>query len=134
METLARRATQQFGAQALQPSQVTAPADEPFSGPDGLGGPRLVKGMFSVATSSSKPPTEIAEEVQRILAVNNVEFARDQFLFQCRYREQNLEVRFTIEICRIQALPLFGLHLKKISGEVWAYSGLCNHLTSQMKL
>jgi hypothetical protein len=140
MEELAKRATQQFGAQALQPSQSLLPPtmgpsmdEQPYSGPEGMG-LRLVRGLFNVATSSSRPPSEIDEEIRRVLTANNVAFRTERHMFQCHWQREDKGVIFTIEICRIDTLPLFGLHLNRISGEPWVYKTLCDELTLQMRL
>ena len=132
MEELAKRATQQFGAQALQPPQSPM-SDEPYAGPEGMG-LRLVKGLFNVATSSSKHPSEIEEEIRRVLTANTVSFRANHWMFECHWQKGDKSVVFTIEICRIATLPLFGLHLNRIAGEHWVYKALCNELTPQMKL
>jgi len=121
---------------------------------------RSVKGLFNVSTSSSRPPADIAEELKRVLAKSNVTFQQNNFIFHCLFvyplvdptgstststststtafttsEEKTMAgIRFDIEICRIQNLMLFGLHLNRIDGDQWAYKRLCDQLTSQLRI
>eukprot|EP00126_Sphaerothecum_destruens_P014935 Sdes_comp8831_c0_seq1m217 len=43
-------------------------------------------------------------------------------------------VRFEFEVCHIPRISLYGLHLKRIGGDIWRYKQLCDDLVGQMHL
>lgn len=103
--------------------------------------PRVVKGLFNVATSTSKPIPEIFAEVRRVLAANNVEYNVKDYVFRCRDLGCNTTpavgtagILFEIELCKIHKLALYGLNFKRIKGESWPYKKLANKLSSQFIL
>jgi len=95
---------------------------------------RIVKGLFSVSTTSSKTLVEIEEEIKRVLQENQIQFNQENFTFNCEYNVPDKFCRFQMEICRIQRLTLYGLHLNRVEGDTWVYKTLCDGLTSELKL
>lgn len=122
-------------------------------------GMRQVRGLFNVATSSSRPARDICAEVARVLEANGVRYQLNAFVFHCWWIDPTMannptqtvtgsealqeaapviatmnHVSFNIEICKIQRLALYGLHLNRVDGDTWLYKQLCDHLTGQMRL
>eukprot|EP00128_Syssomonas_multiformis_P001303 Colp12_sorted_trinity150504_noHs@24901 len=97
---------------------------------------RTISGWFNVSTTSSKLPKEIAKEVKRVLDENHVKYERNGYVFACEeLREgESKPVQFEIEVCHIPRLSLYGLHLKRISGDIWSYKKRANALIQKMKL
>eukprot|EP00123_Amoebidium_parasiticum_P011513 comp20755_c0_seq1/m.27206 comp20755_c0_seq1/g.27206 ORF comp20755_c0_seq1/g.27206 comp20755_c0_seq1/m.27206 type:complete len:837 (-) comp20755_c0_seq1:676-3186(-) len=97
---------------------------------------RTLKGWFNTATTSSKPPADILAEVERVLKENDVPYELSGFILTAWQDKlgarKSLRVEF--EVCHIPRLSLYGLHLKRITGDVWHYKKFCNDLVSQMKL
>lgn len=94
----------------------------------------MVKGLFNVSTTSNKTPDEIVEEISRVLLANSVKFTVTNFTFVCQDISSGSLIKFEIEICKVQRLALYGLHLKRIEGDTWAYKRLCHQVTSQLRL
>eukprot|EP01135_Chromosphaera_perkinsii_P010330 Nk52_evm2s2118 gene=Nk52_evmTU2s2118 len=46
----------------------------------------------------------------------------------------NKPVRFEFEVCHIPRISLYGLHLKRLGGDIWRYKELCDSLVNQMHL
>jgi hypothetical protein len=47
---------------------------------------------------------------------------------------RNTKVRVEIEICNIQRMQMYGVHFKRIKGDIWQYNRFCSALVSHMKL
>ena len=92
--------------------------------------PKTVRFHFSVSTTSSKPPKEIVDEIERVMALFEVAHERDAFLFLARKGN----VAFEIEICKLPRLALNGLRIKRLAGDSWEYKNLCSDMVSKMKL
>ena len=98
--------------------------------PSGL---RVVKGPFSVATTSSKSPEEMTVEVMRVLDESEIEYTRQGYVFSCESSANGTTLRFEIEICKLERLALNGLRLKRVTGDTWAYKRQCLLLLSLLK-
>ena len=55
-----------------------------------------------------------------------------RYVFLCI--DEGSGVKFQLEVCKILQLDLTGVHLKRISGDIWKYKALCNGLVMEMKL
>ncbi|KAG5460723.1 MAG: hypothetical protein BJ554DRAFT_7190 [Olpidium bornovanus] len=96
--------------------------------------PRVVRGLFNVATSTSKPVPEIIAEVKRVLDECVVEYSHKNFIFRCCNGSSQNAVLFEIEVCRIHKLSLYGINFKRIRGDSWPYKKLANKISSQFRL
>ena len=111
-------------------SSMSGKAKKKKSTPSGL---RVVKGPFSVATTSSKSPEEMTMEVIRVLDESEIEYVREGFVFACETSANGAALRFEIEICKLERLALNGLRLKRVTGDTWAYKRQCLLLLSLLK-
>lgn len=44
------------------------------------------------------------------------------------------KVKLEIEVCHIQKMSMYGVHFKRIKGDMWQYNRLCNALVERMHL
>jgi serine/threonine protein kinase len=95
---------------------------------------RSVKGLFNVATSTSKPIPDIVDLVSKVLEKNAIQFTLNGYVFACQDVSGQSPVEFEIEVCKIYKLNLHGLHLRRTRGEAWLYKNVCSKLSSQWKL
>jgi len=103
------------------------------SSPSTVIGPRLVKGVFKSSTTTSMSPDEAAKTVKRCLGLGDLFVKRKSpYMFLCI--DEECGVKFQVEVCKILQLDMTGVHLKRISGDVWKYKALCNTLVSDLKL
>lgn len=101
----------------------------------------LIKGVFNVCTTSSKPVKEISDEILRVLGYNQIRFQQtDPYTFLCEditqiSKRQKSVNSLEIVICRIPRMEgMHGLHLKRTRGNVWTHKKLCSQLVEQMRL
>ena len=92
--------------------------------------PRSKLFHLSVRTTSSKDPSAILQEVQRVLVDTETPFELSGYVFVCS-RE---DLAFEVEICRLGRASLYGLRFKRTSGDKWRYKELCEQLTACLKL
>ena len=97
--------------------------------------------VFSVSTTSSKPPYLVRDEIQRVLGNLNVKCTTKGFDITCSYVppsdvsvEGDREVTFEISIVKVKFLNLYGLLMKKNSGDVVIYKSLCGQILSTARL
>lgn len=113
--------------------QKTSPVTTEKQSPDHA--VRTLKGWFNSATTSSKSPDEIIEEVIRVLRANNVEYEQSGYIISAwQTLDGKKTLRMEFEVCHIPRLSLNGLHLKRLMGDMWAYKKFCTEMLLQMKL
>lgn len=96
-------------------------------------GPRLVQGLFKAATTTTKPPEEASKLVKKSLSGQGMFVKRKSpYVFQCI--DEDTGVKFQLEVCKILQLEMTGIHLKRISGDIWKYKSLCTRLVNEMKM
>lgn len=96
-------------------------------------GPRLVKGVFKSSTTTSMAPEEVSKIAKKCLRLSDLFVKRkNPYVFLCI--DEGSGVKFQLEVCKILQLDLTGVHLKRISGDIWKYKALCNELVAEMKL
>jgi serine/threonine protein kinase len=97
------------------------------------GCPRLVKGVFKSSTTTSMPPEDVAKIAKKCLQTSDLFVKRkNPYVFLCI--DETSGVKFQLEVCKILQLDLTGVHLKRISGDIWKYKALCTALVTEMKL
>jgi serine/threonine protein kinase len=96
-------------------------------------GPRMVKGLFKASTTTTKAPEETAKIIKKTLGTCGLFVKRKSpYVFQCIDEESG--VKFQVEVCKIIQLDMTGVHLKRLSGDIWKYKNLCTELVNHMKL
>jgi len=93
--------------------------------------PRTQKAAFGAHTTSSRPPHEILDEIQKVLTEKNISFYVFQYLVRCEVED----IQFELEICRPPRLSNFYfIHPNRIEGNEWKYKNILSDLLAQMKL
>lgn len=95
--------------------------------------PRVLKGIYKSTTTSSKAPQACAKIVKKALEDGDF-FSKKSGPFLFLVYDEQSGVRFDAEVCLIPALNLTGLHLKRKSGDVWAYKKVATELLNYMHL
>eukprot|EP01112_Ceratiomyxa_fruticulosa_P004336 TRINITY_DN1482_c0_g3_i1.p1 TRINITY_DN1482_c0_g3~~TRINITY_DN1482_c0_g3_i1.p1 ORF type:complete len:450 (-),score=93.96 TRINITY_DN1482_c0_g3_i1:357-1631(-) len=97
------------------------------------GVPRAVRGVFKSSTTTTKTPEQAAKIVKKTLEGGGFfTKKRSPYLFQVIDDQTN--VTFEVEVCFISPLQMTGIHLKRISGDVWKYKTLATDLVNHMHL
>eukprot|EP00771_Trimastix_marina_P000496 gnl/Trimastix_PCT/1515.p1 GENE.gnl/Trimastix_PCT/1515~~gnl/Trimastix_PCT/1515.p1 ORF type:complete len:902 (-),score=188.68 gnl/Trimastix_PCT/1515:63-2675(-) len=92
---------------------------------------REFRGVFNPEATSHKLPSEIATELVRVLPLQGIAYQRNRFTFNCE-KEQ---IRFELEICRLPGLKgLCFIHLKRHSGDTFAFKAVVTQLFRELKL
>jgi len=131
-------------------------ANEDGTDDEGL---RIVKGTFSVDTTTNKQPEEIIAEILRVLKQCNIARKRNGYVFSCKALLSRLKqgsaggdtvmecppslqddddkkcVKFEIEVCRVGGLSsMCGVCFRRRSGNVWGYKTACKMLRDTFRL
>lgn len=112
-----------------------------------MGEIRTARFAFNCSTTSSRPPEEIWQVIKDTLDENNILYTVKAYSFECRYlggaahadrRTEDSagadEVRFELEICKLPRLVLYGIQVKRLSGDIWEYKRLVHTLVSKFEL
>jgi len=98
-----------------------------------------VKGIFSVDTTTSAPPSLVVEEIMRVLDLEmenteefKLKYKQKGYQFKCRYPNQGLE--FTLEVCKIRKMELTGVKSKRLKGDLWVYKDYCQRIVTKLRL
>ena len=83
-------------------------------------------------------------EVRRVLEANAIKFTQsaNTFTFYCADEavagdvnaKQAGPIEFEIEVCKIEKLALYGLHFRRVRGNTWPYTQICQKLMQQFRL
>eukprot|EP01111_Echinosteliopsis_oligospora_P014049 TRINITY_DN5207_c0_g1_i1.p1 TRINITY_DN5207_c0_g1~~TRINITY_DN5207_c0_g1_i1.p1 ORF type:complete len:727 (-),score=182.92 TRINITY_DN5207_c0_g1_i1:43-1914(-) len=108
----------------------TDPQQQPYN----PAGPRQVKGIFKASTTTTKSPEEAAKHVKKTMSQFDSLFVkkRSPFVFLCF--DEVTGVKFQVEVCKLLQLDMTGIHLKRVSGDIWQYKNLCNDLVNVLAL
>jgi len=95
--------------------------------------PRVIKGIFSALTTTTKRPQEVAKVIKKVLQASPY-FVKilNPLLFQCFEDSHNL--KFEVEICKIAGLDILGIHFQRIAGDIWRYKEICFELVKAFGL
>jgi len=93
---------------------------------------RTCRGAFNVSCTSSKPPKQILQEIQRALTLQRVSYKQATgFLVKCQ--RQNL--RFEMEISHLDHLEsIYVVRFRRVAGELVSYKELCSKILAEMKI
>jgi len=99
-------------------------------------GPRKIKGLFNVSTTSGKAPDDVLAEVKRILELNEYDVRVKSFLVKARKVDATTGKTMSInfEVCITANLDLTGIRLTRVKGESWEYKQAVTELLGQMRL
>ncbi len=97
---------------------------------------RTLKGPFNAATTSTKTPPAILSEIERVLRANVLLFERHGYVVTAWSDPSKTlqSFRMEFEVCRIPLMGMYGVRLKRITGDVWHYKSVCEVLVGQMRL
>ncbi|OLL25575.1 Protein kinase kin1 [Neolecta irregularis DAH-3] len=120
--------------------------------------PVFLKGLFSVATTSTKPPSEIHSNLIAVLKSLGVTYREIRGGFTCIHRpsiiplshpssqeelfvSSSLEdviasggVSFEVYIVKIPLLALHGVQFKRVGGDTWQYKNMAARILEELKL
>jgi len=96
---------------------------------------RTIDGTFNSKTSTLKDVAEIRDEVERVLNEAQVAYKinKKRTVFECK--DKNVEVKFTIEICKIKKMPdMKGLRFNRTKGNVFEFKEVYSRICDRMAL
>lgn len=106
--------------------------------PRGLGGygPRKVKALYNVSTTSTRSSDEVLDELKRVLEERDILFKEKGYALRCKSIDERGKVllEFEMEVCLIPKMEMIGIRRKRMKGDTWAYKKICEELLSSAKL
>jgi hypothetical protein len=154
-------ATDHHNAYLAIPSPISPPSkDNPEIRADLVVKPVLIKGLFSVSTTSTKKASEIRRELIRVLNKKQIGYREKVDRFECFLLQGNatgsqgfaveysdddddiinsrgttVAVRFEIYIVKIPwLLGMRGIRFRRISGDTWQYKNMCSKILDSLRL
>lgn len=101
---------------------------------DVIGGGGLLKGLFSMHTTSTKPVDMIRNDLIQVLDNLHLMWVETEAarLFECSEEDG---VQFEINIIKVPLLlGVHGLQFRRVSGNSWQYKNLCSRILTDLKL
>lgn len=106
--------------------------------PRGLGGhgPRKVKALYNVSSTSTRSSDEVLDELKRVLELADIMFKQKGYTLRCKSIDERGKVllEFEMEVCLIPKMDMIGIRRKRMKGDTWAYKKICEELLSAAKL
>lgn len=106
--------------------------------PRGLGGhgPRKVKALYNVSSTSTRSSDEVLDELKRVLEERDILFKEKGYTLRCKSIDERGKVllEFEMEVCLIPKMEMIGIRRKRMKGDTWAYKKICEELLSSAKL
>jgi hypothetical protein len=103
---------------------------------DNPAGPRRVKGVYDVTSTSMKSPEFVISEIERVLSEMGIEFKKKNYILHCKFNRmpagqmdrKNKKVEFHLEVCFIPTLDMIGVRRKRIKGDTWDFKNICGQI------
>jgi hypothetical protein len=109
-----------------------------------------LKGLFSTNSTTKKTPTQLREDIARVLQGDAIEFENYGAVFFCEYQPsidksegsdcsgekspQSMAITFEVHIVKVAVFGQFGVLFKRIQGDISVYKNLCSQILSQLDL
>lgn len=102
-------------------------------------GPRRIKGIYDVSTTSMQSSDSVIREVERVLQELNVDYKRKNYTLRCcvpSYKKdaKMKTIEFNLEICILPHVDMIGVRRKRLKGDVWEYKRICDHIFKATRL
>jgi len=101
------------------------------------GKPRSLRFTWSMKTTSSLEPSEMMEEIKRVLDLNSCDYQqREKFLLFCIHGDpyESSLVHWEMEVCKLPRLSLNGVRFKRISGSSIAFKNIASKIANELQL
>jgi len=107
-----------------------------FGSQRGLNHPRKTKGIFNVATTSTKPAQTVLRDIVRACEAQGFEIKEKGYLVKVKVpgADDKTRVALSMEVCNIPAMELRGIKLKRLKGDVWQYKRACELVLDNLQL
>lgn len=106
--------------------------------PRGLGGngPRKVKALYNVSSTSTRSSDEVLDELKRVLEDRDIMYKEKGYALRCKSIDDRGKVllEFEMEVCLIPKMEMIGVRRKRMKGDTWAYKKVCEELLASAKL
>ncbi|XP_020917728.1 maternal embryonic leucine zipper kinase isoform X2 [Exaiptasia diaphana] len=99
-------------------------------------GPRKVKALYNVSTTSTRSPEEVIEEIKRVLEEADILYRQKGYSLRCKTIDNRGKVilEFEMEVCLIPKMDLIGIRRKRMKGDTWAYKKICENLLTAAQI
>lgn len=97
---------------------------------------RTLRLSFTTSLTSSKPPAEIINDLEKVLKSQLIAFDRiTRYILNCEYFHNTTDlIAFEVEVFKVRLLPLHGLRFKFCRGNVVGYKQLYSNITKILHL
>ncbi|XP_078349205.1 MAP/microtubule affinity-regulating kinase 3-like isoform X2 [Oculina patagonica] len=99
--------------------------------------PRSLRFTWSMKTTSSMDPTEMMEEIRKVLESNSCDYEqRENFLLFCCHGNpaDTNHVQWEMEVCKLPRLSLNGVRFKRIAGTSINFKNIASKVANELKL
>ena len=99
--------------------------------------PRSLRFTWSMKTTSMMDPTDILQEIERVLNINHCDYDhREKFMLMCAFeaKEGHQLIQWEMEVCKLPRLQVNGVRFKRISGNTMAFKGIASKIANELKL
>eukprot|EP00117_Sycon_ciliatum_P026173 scpid32178/ scgid21544/ Maternal embryonic leucine zipper kinase len=99
-------------------------------------GPRKVKALYNVQTTSTKTAEEVLSELQRVVKEEQIVHRVKGYVIRCKTlgKDGKVNLSFDMEVCQLPRMDLIGISRKRIKGDTWLYKTTCERLLSAAHL
>ncbi|KAI8922335.1 kinase-like domain-containing protein [Powellomyces hirtus] len=92
--------------------------------------PRTIRFAFNCHTTTGLPYNTVFGRLIDTLNSSNIDYVAEGFLCVCEAGD----IRFEAEICKLPRLLMYGIRLKRISGDMWEYKKICQKIMEGLQL
>jgi hypothetical protein len=97
--------------------------------PGKMGMPKIIKQPFNCSAVINSPPEIVFKTVTDLLVKNEVEWVNDGYVCEGIWGD----IKFEIEVCKIPKQDVFGIRMKRISGDTWQFKTIAAKITQQLQ-
>lgn len=95
--------------------------------------PRSLRFTFSMTNTSAKSAEEMMQEIKRVVDLCGMSSTQPEaYVWRCRDDQEDVE--FDLEVCKLPRLSMNGIRPKRISGQALSYKNACTKIFTQLSL
>lgn len=93
--------------------------------------PREARFSISTYSASDQPPDMIMERIKQVLAMMEIEYHQKSAYY---IKAEGFELIFEVEVCIVEGLNVYGVKIRRISGDRWEYARIAKKFLRKLDL